>query len=676
METQETKSNSMINKQPKPLEIAIFSFSCEVAKLKKNTTTGKYSDEFTFTKKPDGSTEYACKHCPSVFRSNNSYVQHYRQVHLKERPKLRACHLCDVKVPEAGRKHGVRVQALPERVPKQQQLRATLPPGAPEGAAQAACMPPVRRQSARYIKFTFTKKPDGSTEYACKHCPSVFRSNNSYVQHYRQVHLKERPKLRACHLCDVKKPDGSTEYACKHCPSVFRSNNSYVQHYRQVHLKERPKLRACHLCDVKVPGAPEGAAQAACMPPVRRQSARYIKFTFTKKPDGSTEYACKYCQSVFRSNNSYVQHYRQVHLKERPKLRACHLCDVKVPGAPEGAAQAACMPPVRRQSARYIKFTFTKKPDGSTEYACKYCQSVFRSNNSYVQHYRQVHLKERPKLRACHLCDVKVPGAPEGAAQAACMPPVRRQSARYIKFTFTKKPDGSTEYACKYCQSVFRSNNSYVQHYRQVHLKERPKLRACHLCDVKVPGFLKFTLMKKPDGSTQYACKHCPSVFRSNNSYVQHYRQVHLKERPKLRACHLCDVKVPGYMRAFHMEQHGLPAPSCGSCGKKFAYPHQVLRHQKTFHMGEKNFVCTTCNFRFSTNYDLKNHEKTHSSHKPFSCEYCSKTFRWKKSLKTHVMIHLGVKNHACAICKAAFVQQSSLKYHMAKKHPENPNLY
>ncbi|XP_052745629.1 protein krueppel-like [Bicyclus anynana] len=123
-------------------------------------------------------------------------------------------------------------------------------------------------------------------------------------------------------------------------------------------------------------------------------------------------------------------------------------------------------------------------------------------------------------------------------------------------------------------------------------------------------------------------------------------------------------------MRAFHMEQHGLPAPSCGSCGKKFAYPHQVLRHQKTYHMGERNFPCNTCNLKFATNYALKYHERTHSPNKPFSCEYCKKCFRWKKSLKTHLMIHLGVKNHECSICKAAFVQQSSLKYHLTKQHP------
>ncbi|XP_052745818.1 zinc finger protein 267-like [Bicyclus anynana] len=230
---------------------------------------------------------------------------------------------------------------------------------------------------------------------------------------------------------------------------------------------------------------------------ISTKACKYAEaYTVRTAADGSAEYACKHCPGVFRSNNCFSQHYKQVHLKERPKLRACHLCDVKVPA-----------------------YTVRTAADGSAEYACKHCPGVFRSNNCFSQHYKQVHLKERPKLRACHLCDVKVPA-----------------------YTVRTAADGSAEYACKHCPGVFRSNNCFSQHYKQVHLKERPKLRACHLCDVKVPAY---TVRTAADGSAEYACKHCPGVFRSNNCFSQHYKQVHLKERPKLRACHLCDVKVP-----------------------------------------------------------------------------------------------------------------------------------
>lgn len=59
--------------------------------------------------------------------------------------------------------------------------------------------------------------------------------------------------------------------------------------------------------------------------------------------------------------------------------------------------------------------------------------------------------------------------------------------------------------------------------------------------------------------------------------FAQHYKHVHLKLRPKLRACYLCEVKVPGHMRRRHMEEaHGVPRPQCNACGKKFAFPFQV----------------------------------------------------------------------------------------------------
>lgn len=153
---------------------------------------------------------------------------------------------------------------------------------------------------------------------------------------------------------------------------------------------------------------------------------------------------------------------------------------------------------------------------------------------------------------------------------------------------------------------------------------------------------------------------------------MQHYKHVHLKQRPKLRSCHLCDVRVPGHLRALHMEEHGLKAPTCNACGKKFYYPFQVIRHQQSFHMGEKNFECRICHMKFAKQTALNRHSATHSSKKPFKCDFCPKAFKWKKNLKTHVDMHLDIRQYMCQFCEKAFVQSSSLKYHLTKHHPDS----
>ncbi|XP_041968594.1 zinc finger protein 506-like isoform X6 [Aricia agestis] len=182
-----------------------------------------------------------------------------------------------------------------------------------------------------------------------------------------------------------------------------------------------------------------------------------------------------------------------------------------------------------------------------------------------------------------------------------------------------------------------------------------------------------YTVRKSEDGTNEFVCKTCQRVFKNRPCFYQHHKEVHLKKRPKLRSCYLCDVKVPGYKRALHMEtEHGLPAPACNACGKKFPYPYLVLQHQKNFHMGEKKFSCPTCDLKTTSLSLLRKHALVHVPDRPFKCNICDKQFRWKKNLESHMAIHLNDRRHVCKICFAAFVQSSSLKYHISKKHPDH----
>ncbi|XP_050359637.1 zinc finger protein 184-like isoform X2 [Nymphalis io] len=156
-----------------------------------------------------------------------------------------------------------------------------------------------------------------------------------------------------------------------------------------------------------------------------------------------------------------------------------------------------------------------------------------------------------------------------------------------------------------------------------------------------------YTIKKDTDGSQLYACKTCSNVFKKRDFFKQHYRHVHLKQRPKLIGCYYCEEKVAAHMRAHHLEKvHGVPAPSCGACGKKFSFPFQVLRHQKTYHMGEKKFACVVCDKTFASRGNLAQHEVKHSTARPFKCDSCDETFKWKKHLRRHMMTHTNMKRN------------------------------
>ncbi|XP_026743994.1 zinc finger and SCAN domain-containing protein 31-like isoform X3 [Trichoplusia ni] len=168
-----------------------------------------------------------------------------------------------------------------------------------------------------------------------------------------------------------------------------------------------------------------------------------------------------------------------------------------------------------------------------------------------------------------------------------------------------------------------------------------------------------------------YKCNICAKSYASQPLVSQHYRFVHLKRRPKDRKCPKCDERIPGYLRAKHLEKkHGIPAPTCGVCNKKFRFPCNVLQHQRKVHMGEKKVCCQVCDKSFFDNLTLKLHMATHSEEKRFKCSICGKMFRWENNLKDHVKIHTGEKKFACCVCEKAFIQKSTLKQHIGRNHP------
>ncbi|XP_069363821.1 zinc finger protein 628-like isoform X18 [Maniola hyperantus] len=183
--------------------------------------------------------------------------------------------------------------------------------------------------------------------------------------------------------------------------------------------------------------------------------------------------------------------------------------------------------------------------------------------------------------------------------------------------------------------------------------------------------YTDFTETANEDGGKNFACNVCTKPFKRHDLFGQHYRTVHLNMKPKKqRVCPYCDVEVTPHMRAFHIEEaHGEPAPFCGACGKKFAFPGQVLRHQKFHHMGEHNHCCTTCNMSFITKWKLTEHEKKHKSHRPFRCDVCEKSFRWRNNLTTHMNTHTNSKPHVCKVCGEGFAQHASLSYHVKRVH-------
>ena len=90
-----------------------------------------------------------------------------------------------------------------------------------------------------------------------------------------------------------------------------------------------------------------------------------------------------------------------------------------------------------------------------------------------------------------------------------------------------------------------------------------------------------------------------------------------------------------------YSDKHG--AMYCPTCGKKFANPYALKRHEYD-HLEEKSFQCKDCDQSFFFESELVSHRIKHRSRLSFKCMHsgCSKSFKRNSELNAHVEVHSG----------------------------------
>lgn len=145
----------------------------------------------------------------------------------------------------------------------------------------------------------------------------------------------------------------------------------------------------------------------------------------------------------------------------------------------------------------------------------------------------------------------------------------------------------------------------------------------------------------------RYVCNLCrkefsqPKWLQTHMSSHSNWLKANCKKQPECEICHK-SFRGPGMLR-MHMKTHEKAdkLPTCSICLKEFKSKSILYRHRQTHF--EKNFACTLCDKRFSSNYQLNIHVQRHKKHKPHKCPHCEKSFYNSSDLKVHVNHHLGI---------------------------------
>jgi uncharacterized Zn-finger protein len=212
---------------------------------------------------------------------------------------------------------------------------------------------------------------------------------------------------------------------------------------------------------------------------------------------------------------------------------------------------------------------------------------------------------------------------------------------------------------CPDCLFIFRRKNKYLLHKR---LKGGHCLRDCIYCDAD-------------EQKEVYSCTKCPKCFQTKEMLERHN-----EKHRHLIGCDFCisefytvnDLKI--HVQTVHAET-ALPTYLCDLCGSKFKERKVLNAHRRFVHSNHRPEACTSCDKRFKTKSQLKNHLVTHkqASELNLSCEICGKMFLRVATLKDHVRRHKKEFTCFCTICNKGFYRKYSLAEHMRVHTGDKP---
>jgi hypothetical protein len=112
----------------------------------------------------------------------------------------------------------------------------------------------------------------------------------------------------------------------------------------------------------------------------------------------------------------------------------------------------------------------------------------------------------------------------------------------------------------------------------------------------------------------------------------------------------------------------------CSVCGKIFALPKHVIKHERVVHnIGGKcaEFQCELCGKFLRGKFSYRLHMKRHGGDYTSVCEQCGKGFIYRKEYEEHIqVVHQG-QRFQCPVdgCKESFARQYYMQKHMKKRH-------
>ncbi|XP_060809174.1 zinc finger protein 714 isoform X6 [Amyelois transitella] len=224
------------------------------------------------------------------------------------------------------------------------------------------------------------------------------------------------------------------------------------------------------------------------------------------------------------------------------------------------------------------------------------------------------------------------------------------------------------DFKCAICDEKYDEFKTLNQHMN-IHFQN-------FICEQCGNGFMTPERLRTHSYSHEtgsFQCERCDKVFKSMNAKNEHFAVVHM--RAKRHRCPHCPEAFKNYFqRNKHISNiHGMKLKEfkCSMCPKIFFLSGKLGVHIRTVHLKEKRHACDSCEWKFYSKSELKEHMVKHGGERKYKCDVCKKAYARKYTLTLHTRIHDHDKRFICAACGMSFVQNCSLKKHIKIHHPD-----